>query len=58
MVLAGKWIHGILKKFVVLPEEVWPVWERLPRVFLVARNFNLADAALRRCDSYLIRYDW
>ena len=23
-----------------------PVWERLPRVLLVARNFNLADAAL------------
>jgi hypothetical protein len=40
-------IHRVLKQLVVLPEDVLPVWERLPRVLLVARkNINLADAAL------------
>jgi hypothetical protein len=53
-------IDRVLKQFVVLPEDVLPVWERLPRVWirhltfipLPVRggedgwNFNLADAAL------------
>jgi hypothetical protein len=41
-------IRHVLKKFVVLPKDVLPVWERLPRVFLVTRirDFNIADATL------------